>query len=43
MNETTDRIPMTDWYNTDNKKHVGFRARSVVGGYYIKLLEEKLR
>lgn len=41
-NETTDRIPMGDWYNTDNQKHVGFRARSVVGGFYIKMLEEKL-
>lgn len=42
MNETTDRIPMSDWYYTDSKKHVGFQARSVVGGYYIKLLEDKL-
>jgi hypothetical protein len=42
VNETVDRIPMSDWYNTDNRKHVGFRARSVVGGYYIKLLENRL-
>lgn len=42
MNETTDRVPMSDWYNTDNKTHVGFKARSVVGGYYIKMLEDKL-
>ncbi|WP_239060769.1 glutaminase family protein [Bacteroides sp. 519] len=41
-NETTDRVPMSDWYNTDNKTHVGFQARSVVGGYYIKMLEKKL-
>ncbi|GHT78438.1 glutaminase [Bacteroidia bacterium] len=40
-NETTDRVPMSDWYNTDSKTHVGFIARSVVGGYYAKLLEEK--
>ncbi|MDR1864536.1 MAG: DUF4965 domain-containing protein [Bacteroidales bacterium] len=39
MNETTDRIPMSDWYNTDSKTHVGFRARSVVGGYFIKMLQ----
>ncbi|MDR2563728.1 MAG: DUF4965 domain-containing protein [Prevotellaceae bacterium] len=38
VNETEDRIPMSDWYNTDSKKHVGFRARSVVGGYFIKML-----
>lgn len=43
MNETTDRVPMSDWYNTDSKRIVGFRARSVVGGYYIKLLETKLK
>ena len=42
MNETVDRIPMSDWYNTDNQKHVGFRARSVVAGYYMKMLEQKL-
>jgi hypothetical protein len=43
MNETVDRVPMSDWYNTDNDRHVGFRARSVVGGYYIKLLEDALK
>jgi hypothetical protein len=43
VNETDDRIPMSDWYNTDSKRHVGFRARAVVGGYYIKLLENRLR
>jgi hypothetical protein len=40
VNETTDRIPMSDWYYTDSPKHVGFRARSVVGGYFIKMLAE---
>lgn len=42
MDETTDRVPMSDWYNTNNKTHVGFKARSVVGGYYIKMLSDRL-
>ena len=42
VNETTDRIPMSDWYWTDRPEHVGFRARSVLGGYFIKMLEDKL-
>ena len=41
MNETVDRVPMTDWFNTNSKKQVSFQARSVVGGYYIKMLEDK--
>lgn len=40
MNETVDRIPMSDWYWTDKPNHRGFRARSVVGGYFIKMLEK---
>ncbi|MDR1681760.1 MAG: DUF4965 domain-containing protein, partial [Candidatus Symbiothrix sp.] len=42
VNETTDRIPMSDWYWTDKPEHVAFRARSVLGGYYIKMMEDKL-
>lgn len=37
-NETVDRIPMSDWYFTHAPHHRGFRARSVVGGYFIKML-----
>lgn len=39
-NETTDRVPMSDWIYTDKPVRSGFKARSVVGGYFIKLLSE---
>ena len=42
MNETTERIPMTDFYYTDKPVHMQFRCRSVVGGYFMKMLDERL-
>lgn len=42
VNETTTRMPMSDWYETTDGKSVGFRARSVVGGYFMKMLEKEM-
>ena len=40
-NEATTRWPLSDWYYTDGTTAVGFRARSVIGGFWMKILVDR--
>ncbi|MDF2440485.1 MAG: hypothetical protein JWN98_1469 [Abditibacteriota bacterium] len=40
LTDTPNRVPMTDWFETENARHTGFQARSVVGGVLIPFLAD---
>ena len=39
INETPDRVPMTDWFYTSVPRMREFQNRSVVGGLFINMLD----
>ncbi|MEA4975618.1 MAG: DUF4965 domain-containing protein [Paludibacter sp.] len=41
--ETVSRVPISDFHDTNDSKMQNFKARSVVGGYYMKMLFDKLK
>ncbi len=41
LNETPDRVPMTDWYFTTDARRRGFTARPVVGGVFLQMLHDR--
>lgn len=42
INKTPSRVPISDWHETKTGEFVGFKARSVIGGYWMKVLVDKL-
>lgn len=43
MDETQSRVPTSDWYDTKTGLMVGFKARSVIAGHWMRVLVDKLQ
>ena len=41
VSETQQRVPITDWYDTETSFQVGFQNRTVLGGFYINMLVDE--
>ena len=43
INETKSRVPISDWHDTKTGSMVGFKARYVIGGYWMRVLTNKMK
>ena len=41
ITETARRGPISDWHDTKTGRMTGFKARSVIGGYWMRVLMNK--